>query len=59
MAGKRVYMTASTAREHTQTLWEKEGNVCDAKKEKKSHYCVFAEEGKKTAKLIELIYFWL
>lgn len=25
MAGKRVYMTASTAREHTNKLWEKEG----------------------------------
>ncbi|XP_039975895.1 DNA-directed RNA polymerase I subunit RPA1 [Xiphias gladius] len=25
MAGKRVYLTASTAREHTNKLWEKEG----------------------------------
>ncbi|GLD62726.1 DNA-directed RNA polymerase I subunit RPA1, partial [Lates japonicus] len=25
MAGKRVYLTASTAREHTSKLWEKEG----------------------------------
>ncbi|KAM7000703.1 DNA-directed RNA polymerase I subunit RPA1 isoform 2-T2 [Tautogolabrus adspersus] len=25
MAGKRVYLTASTAREHTNQLWEKEG----------------------------------
>ncbi|XP_041653326.1 DNA-directed RNA polymerase I subunit RPA1, partial [Cheilinus undulatus] len=25
MAGKRVYLTASTAREHTNNLWEKEG----------------------------------
>lgn len=25
MAGKRVYLTASTAREHTNKLWEQEG----------------------------------
>lgn len=25
MAGKRFYMTASTAREHTNKLWENEG----------------------------------
>lgn len=33
MAGKRVYMTASTAREHTIKLWQNEGKAC--KEEKK------------------------
>lgn len=49
MAGKRVYMTASTAREHTQTLWEREGKVCDVEKKKKkiSLLCV-CRKGEKT-----------
>lgn len=34
MPGKRVYMTASTAREHTNKLWEKEGKACEGTKKR-------------------------
>lgn len=29
MAGKRVYLTASTARDHISKLWEKEGRLTE------------------------------
>lgn len=44
MPGKRVYMTASTAREHTNKLWEKEGKACEGTKKTPPHQKTFAKD---------------